>query len=250
VPQISFYACALPALIAEWRALFASPAAPFGIFELAAWSATTAAFPLLRLVQVATAAALPRVFTASTLDMGTPGGPVHSIFKQVPGQRAARALDALVYGRATPFLGPRAVAARAAPAPAGADATAAVEFDAATLYGAPLALVPEPACPLPPGNCEGFSVQVAPSCAWVNATAAADAAGTGLVVTLPAAARPAGARIVAVRGYFGNWPLVSVYGVDSLPMEPFLLNVTGASNPCAPPQADATSWVLDAAVHA
>ena len=52
-PQLDYYACALPALIADWRAAFLNPDMPFGVFLLAAWKASTPAFPLLRLLQVA-----------------------------------------------------------------------------------------------------------------------------------------------------------------------------------------------------
>ncbi len=78
---------------------------------------------------------------------------------------------------------------------------------------------------------------------------ALDAAGSALVLSLPAAARVGAAAgdIVAARGYFANWPLVSLYGRNGIPMEPWLLNATGRANPCAAPSAG-SAW--DASVHA
>lgn len=51
-PQIDYYACALPALISDWRRSFGNENLPFGVFLLAAWGATSDSFPLLRLIQV------------------------------------------------------------------------------------------------------------------------------------------------------------------------------------------------------
>jgi hypothetical protein len=70
-------------------------------------------------------------------------------------------------------------------------------------------------------------------------TAALDAAGTALVLTLPAAARGAtgDAQIVAARGFFANWPLVALRGANGLPAEPWLLDATGVANACPPPTA-------------
>lgn len=248
-PQIPYYTCALPALIADWRVLFDSPDAPFGIFLLAAWSATTDSFPLMRLVQVATSHSVANTFVSSTLDQGTaPGGPVHSIYKQVPGYRASLALSNLVYKRSVEYRGPAAIAAVAPSSPIAEDATAVVNFSL------PLVLSAIPACPLAAtAACENFAVQLAPSCVWTTSApgplvVALSADSLSLDFTLPAAAR-AGGSIVAVRGFFSNWPLVSVYGQtkERLPMEPFLLNVTTSVNPCSPPTTG-DSW--DATVHA
>jgi len=244
VPQIDYYKCALPALIADWRARFASPALPFGLFQLAAWSATTDAFPLLRLAQVATAAADARAFTASTLDAGDPaGGPVHSPCKQLPAARAARALGALLYARAEQYVGPRAAVA----APRGAGAVE-VAFTAASLGGGALALDAAVACPaaLPAAACEAFAVQTA-DCVWHAAAPALGAGGATLVLSLPGA----GEQIVAVRGLFGNWPLVQVRSAlpPFLPADPWLLNVTGVAHACPPPSARAEAWV-DSGAHA
>lgn len=245
-PQIPYYECALPALIADWRALFDSPNAPFGVFLLAAWSATTDSFPLIRLVQVEVSHSVPNTYVSSTLDQGTPGGPVHSIYKQIPGFRASLAISNLVYGRSVEYKGPAAITAVAPSSPISADATAAVQFSLPLVLSAPA-----PTCPLAAAACEGFAVQLAPACTWVTSAPGPLVVSLGtdamsLQLTLPAAAR-AGGNIVAVRGYFGNWPLVNVYGETGLPIEPFLLNATTSGNPCSPPTSG-DEW--DASVHA
>ena len=246
--QIAYYSCALPALIADWRAKFGSPMLPFGVFLLAAWKATDPAFPLLRLLQVGAAAAIPNVFTASTLDAGEPnGGPVHSPYKQLPASRAARALQALLYGRAAgAWRGPRAASARA-------DAlTATVDFDPAT--GALALDWSGAACPPAVGaaSCESFAVLTS-DCAW-RSVESAGGGGAALVASLPSPSALAltlqggggGLAIVAVRGYFANWPLVALRNAAGLPAEPWLLNVS-AHNCSTWPRAEA--WV-DSGLHA
>lgn len=200
---------------------------PFGVFLLAAWKSADTAFPLLRLLQVGAAEGIPNVFTASTLDAGEPnGGPVHSPYKQLPASRAALALQALLYGGAAPWRGPRATAASAA------DLTATVQFDLAT---GPLALDwVGAACPLAVGasSCESFAVLTS-DCAW-RSVENAGGGGAALVPSLPSPnalalalqGGGAGTSIVAVRGYFANWPLVSLRNTAGLPAEPWLLNVS------------------------
>ena len=243
--QLDFYSCALPALINDWRAKFANPGMPFGVFLLAAWaSADLRSFPLLRLLQVATSHALPAVFTASTLDAGEPnGGPVHSPYKQVPAARAAAALRALLYGDAgAAFLGPRATGARAA------GLVTDIAFDPATLYGAPLALAwGGAACPpkVAAPNCESFAVLTS-DCVWRSVEAgggggaAVSAAAEGGTLTLSLTGAPAGVYVVATRGYFANWPLVALRNGAGVPAEPWLLNVTAHS--CAMPRVEPEEW--------
>jgi len=245
-PQIDYYGCALPALISDIRTKFNQPTLPFGVFLLAAWQSNSPWFPLLRLTQVAASVSLPYVFTASTLDYGEPaGGPVHSPFKQVPGHRAALALQAILYKMPVAYLGPRYSGVSVA------GPTATVSFDPATLYGASLVLNTSVSCPttVTADSCEAFAVQI-DTCVWLaNVTASLTGGGTTLSLTLPADF--SSHSIVATRGYFGNWPLVQLYNAAGLPAEPWLANVTGAAHACPPPGAleAALPWV-DTGVHA
>lgn len=253
--QIGYYSCALPALINDWRASFGSTM-PFGIFLLAPWQAgTDASFALLRLAQVATAVALPRVFTASTLDAGDPaGGPVHSPYKRPGSERAAAALRALLYGdAASVYLGPRAAAVAASGVGPSAIA-ATITFTAESLAGGALALNTSVRCPagVTAVSCESFAVQTAPDCLWRSvevpgAGAALAPSASGAVLTLTLTGAPAGARIVAVRGLYASYPIMQLRNAAGVPTEPWLMNVTGVTNACPPLAAPA--WV-DTGAHA
>lgn len=110
--QTEYYACALPALINDWRQKLKQPTLPFGICLLAPWqseSNPTLEFADLRQVQIQTAATVEGSFTVSTLDQGDPGsGDIHSPFKEVVGARAAKGALAVAYGRPdVPYKGPQ-----------------------------------------------------------------------------------------------------------------------------------------------
>jgi hypothetical protein len=251
-PQIDFYQCALTALISSWRSLFNVPNAPFGVWQLAAWSATTDSFPLLRLIQVKAAQTLSRVYSVNTLDAGQPlGGPVHSPYKKLPGGRSAAALSSLLYNRTTmPYIGPRAASASA-----GSNDIVTVSF---TDSNAILSLDTTVSCPTtipgePTSVCEAFAVQTANDCIWHqsvplgNVTATLDITGSKLILTLPSGTTNAP---VAVRGYFGNWPLVQLRdNTTDLPADPFLFNnLVGAPvNVCVPPsqKLELEEWIDD-----
>lgn len=140
-----------------------------------------------------------------------------------------------MYGQATEYRGPRYAGA------AVNGATATVSFDPASLYGAPLAINTSVSCPptLCVGCCEDFALQTAGSCEWYsvsggNVSIALASSGSQLSLTLLGNAAQTGA-IVATRGYFANWPIVSVVGgSNGVPVEPWLANVTKGVG-CTPP---------------
>lgn len=173
-------------------------------------------------------ASVPSTFAVSAIDRGDPaGGPVHSPYKQDVGKRAALGMLNLVYGQAIPYRGPRATGATAQ------GATATVAFDPVTLYGQQLVYNASVVCPstITSSSCEAFAVQTADCTWWANVTATLTPDGLGLALSLPAGA-PTNARVVATRGYYANWPIVHLYNAEGLPAEPWVLNVTGAVNPC------------------
>lgn len=259
-PQIAYYNCGLQALINDWRLKFGNPNLPFGAFLLAAWQDADPYFPLLRLIQVNASLTMNNVFTASTLDYGEPaGGPVHSPYKQVPGYRAALALQALVYGggqhqrnldednvraeadvSSVPYIGPRYATSSATSA--GTTIQVTIGFTAGSLYGLPLVLNTSVACPstITAVSCESFAIQTS-DCVWhangngtMSITPSLSTDGTQLVLSLQA---PSGSGLTAVatRGLFGNWPVVQLYNGHALPAEPWLANVDGVVNSCPSP---------------
>lgn len=257
-PQIPFYACALPALISDWRGKFNNDKMPFGVFMLAAWSSDQPWFPLLRLVQVNTSIAVPHVATCSNLDAGNPvGGDVHSPYKQIPAHRCAAVMQNFLYDRTSaPYLGPRVVDVTVAAGPTGT--TQVIH------YFAPGSISPGPAggaavtlntsaslCPgsFPKGACEAFALQrAAPNCSWVLSEplgpVTAHLAGAGASTTLVLDLGDGGA-VGGSRGYFGNWPLVQLYNGAGLPAEPWLRPAPG----CPVPGASGELAAFDVAEH-
>jgi len=252
-PQMEYYACALPAMIADWRAAFQQPALPFGICTLAAWQSADPWFPLLRLIQVDAAVSLTDVFLINSLDLGQPArGPVHSPFKQEVGRRASLGLRAVAYGDASiPFRGPRALSATAVSDPKDGLIEVSVAFDPASLYGTPLLLNTTVVCPSTINNtsCESFAVLTS-DCVWRSVEDAGPDgsclvpavnfdATTVLALTLLGVPGLKDLVVVAVRGSFGNWPLVQLRNGAGLPAEPWLMTI--APNQCPPPGSTA-AW--------
>jgi sialate O-acetylesterase len=244
--QPAFYACALPAFIADLRAQLLQPTLPAAIYLLAPWvkSGTNfTALPLTRLAQLRGAAALDGVSIAPAHDLGDPTTPWpgHPRLKQAVGARfAAVALAGAAFnasGRGAPWLAPRFKSSSVS-----ADGRSiTVAFAAASLApscGGRLLLNLSVACPtaqgVPGEVCEAFAVQDA-SGVWVASASdgsgagplgvALGADGTSLVLTLPAsAAAPARAS----RGYFADWPVVSLRNCAGLPALPWLEPVGAA----------------------
>jgi len=249
-PQIAYYECALPALIADWRLKLDSPTLPFGIYLLAPWSATSDAFPMLRLAQLSASITLPSVVTCSTLDAGEPnGGPVHSPFKQLPASRCAAAMQTLVYNRgasAPPFMGPRALSATV-DASGGPSTRVSVSFTP----GSVLLLLKNISCPqkVNAAACEAFALQrAAPNCSWVKTAPQGPASVSLLGESLLLDLGDSGS-VGAVRGLFGNWPLAQLYN-EGLPADPWLLNVSGGGAGCPPPCSQESCEWEDTGAHA
>jgi hypothetical protein len=253
-PQLEYYGCALPALISDWRLKLDNPSLPFGVYLLAPWSASSDAFPMLRLAQVRASTQLSNVVTCSTLDAGEPnGGPVHSPFKQLPASRCAAAMQTLVYNRgakAPPYLGPRAVSATLMAADASAPTT---RVSVAFTPGSALVLNTTVACPSKvfngTGGCEAFALQrAAPNCSWVR-TAPQGPAVASLVGRVLQLDLGDGGGVAAVRGLFANWPLAQLYSAEGLPADPWLLNVSGGGAGCPLPCSQGCLWE-DTGAHA
>ena len=102
----AYYACAIKAMVVDWRAKFKSPL-PFLWVQIAPWvghEATTSSLqlPEIRAAQLA-AQDLPLTGLATAVDLGdldpakNPWGGVHFLHKQPLGPRLARVAMALVY---------------------------------------------------------------------------------------------------------------------------------------------------------
>ena len=241
--QAGYYACALPAMLASWRAALGAPALPFGVFSLAPYRASSPSdpgFPRIRLIEAALAVSDPHTFFISTLDGGDPiHFAIHSPYKEAAGARAAVGLRAVALGDATArYLGPRVASAAASSGP-GSSLLATVAFEPAGLYNESLQLNTSVACPagLELAYCESFAVLTA-DCVWrsceepgspVATLVASLASQDTLSLELSGAPESAGA-IVAVRSGHTPWPLVQLRNALGTPAEPFLANIT--TNAC------------------
>lgn len=106
------YRTLLPAMIADWRALFAAPDLPFYIVSLPAFMARrdqpgSDAWTELREAQAHTARTVPHTALAITIDTGD-ANDIHPVDKQPVGERLARLALRHTYGRANVVAdGPR-----------------------------------------------------------------------------------------------------------------------------------------------
>jgi len=232
----AYYACALPALLASWRAFWRAPGAWVGVVQLAPWSGAAAGnepTAAVRDAQRAVVLADARATLATAVDLGDADAPktsIHPRVKQELGRRLAAGAAWHLWraGAARDGAGP--VYARAAAGPPGALAATvffAPPFDApgALALGGRAAwpgVAPTTACP-PGAACAGFAIQDAAG-AWHAANASlAPAGGVALVAADGAAGAP---RATAYA--WALWPLTSLWAADAgaLPAYPWRENVT------------------------
>lgn len=104
----------LPAMIADWRARFGAPEAPFMIVQIANYMPRVAdpvedsGWAVLREAQALTADHVPHCGMACTIDIGD-GADIHPRNKKDVGERLALAALQDHYGRTNEFSGPRFV---------------------------------------------------------------------------------------------------------------------------------------------
>ena len=214
-----WYACGFPAFVADVRSGLGAPALPWAFVLLSAWVKSGTGdnldhLPRTRLAQLAALGA-PNVSCAPAYDLGDVASPWpgHPRGKQPV---AARLAAALSVGAGAPAYASSAPAA----APSGALAVR-VSLGGARAGG--LLLRPQPDCPagVPPGMCEGFSLQTSDG-AWHPAQAALTPQGDALLLSVSGTGTLAAN---ATRAMFANWPLASLYNEARFPVLPWLEGV-------------------------
>ena len=224
------YSTMLQTMVFDWRAKFKQPHLAFGVVLLAAWkSGDLTSFPLLRVAQANISHHANHTFLISAIDQGDPlFGSVHSPYKQAVGSRAAAGVlaVALNYTNVTD-LGPQYTRATAV-ADSGDGVVVVVTF-AAT--GGPLVINSSVACPgsIPNSSCEAFAVLSAPDCVWRVAEAILRPAGAPFSVGLRPSKWFKNLTAVATRGYFANWPVVTVGNKAGIPAVPWLEYVSDST---------------------
>jgi hypothetical protein len=237
--RAGWYGCSLRSLIRDWRARLADD----GVFwieqQLHAWLHTAdIGLPTFRAAQL-TALAEPRTALSTAFDggdpaaamAGEPGGTVHSHAKFVPGRRAAAALAGAFYNLSVPYLNPRYASATARSASNATHTLIDVTVELSDVPAGGLVMrgwEPESNsshCPtersIPAASCDWWAVQVNDGAStWYNATGALTPDARGVVLSVAAVGR--GLAPVATRNGFADWPVVSVYSAEGLPLQPWL----------------------------
>jgi len=240
----NYYACALPAMIRDWRLKFAQGELPFVVVELPAYCnerdwATFHTFcdqpqsilssreyhlPAMRIAQAA-AERLPEVYMVTTMDLGSMhpmGGSIHSDRKEELGKRVALAAQAAVYNDSNAIWeAPRANRASM-------EGTHRIRVEFALRDGERLLLNSSMKCPsqILGIYCTGagFEVHSPTTLAWVPAASSA-LVGTSVIITAPANV----SVIDRVRYAYADWPVCSLRSAASgLPARIFDLQVGSA----------------------
>jgi len=234
--RAAWWGCSVRALVRDWRARLADAGLFFVVQQLHAWLHTAdVGLPVFRHGQLK-ALGEPRVEMPVAFDggdpaaamAGQPGGTVHSHLKFIPGRRAAAALAGGLYGLPVAFRAP-AYADAVAVSRSNATATAlavTVSFSDVTAAGLVLrGWEPDSNsshCPteraIPLASCDWFAIQTNDGATtWHNASVALTADRRGVVLT--AVAPQPGLAVVATRFGWADWPVVTVYTAEGLPVQ-------------------------------
>lgn len=219
----SYYQCAFPKLITDWRQQFGAPSAFFSFELLPAYINDSvfspASLPYERDAQLKGAASLHEytntVVVVNAMDLGDPTAPHGSVH---PRNKATVALRMSWAARATlyhdlqvVYLNPSYEAAKAVTQSTHIKVT--ITFVKESLSGGTLVIQPT-TCPtqVPPTECMWNEVQTVDG-RWWNASASIvggdDNSALLLSVELPSTA--SSLRVNATRGNFSPWPVVHVY---------------------------------------
>lgn len=259
--RAAWYNCALPALIADWRAVLGNPTLPFVVQQLHAWihdvnvsgvSPGDFGLALFRALQQQVVARIPGVAMSVAFDGGdpaavmsppgspsySPSGTVHPHCKFIPGRRIAAAMAGVLQQQPQalyPTYASAVATSYTTPDGHASNITVVVSFTLGSTGGG-LQTVPYDAasnsshCPTERGvnttYCDWFGVQVNdayPVGTWLNASTAVGADRHTLVLHVQAPGP--GLVAVATRNGWSDWPVTTVYTVDGQPVLPWKKSV-------------------------
>jgi len=219
----SWYACAFPALITDWRTKLGSPNAWFGFVHLAGYNyGANPSVGDTRQYQLS-ALTLSNVGYSTAIDVGTYGD-IHPKDKQTVSKRLINSALNMVYGHTTiQYLFPRY--SKAAYAVDGTTITATIAFSAAGLGTGLTTTVPQEVVTAQGNICPGADN----TCGWpqiilndnstINATATLTSDRQGLVFTGTAPKT----GMMATHTSFGriSWPVCKFFNSYGLPVIPW-----------------------------
>jgi len=216
--QQNYYACAFPAMIADWRLKWGGNTdKSFGFFfvQLAPWKGgDNNSEALIRLSQMY-ATSLPNVGVATAMDWGDPSSPfgdIHPRYKQIVGYRLHLAARGITYGEKIQYKGPQATDFKVIhEAPS---AQVQVNF-APDSIGTGLVFQSK-SCDegVPINQCGWFDIGTADG-RWTNATAQIN--DNYIVVS----ATTTSSQVTGVRYAWANYPVATLYNKEGLPALPF-----------------------------
>jgi len=231
VGQETYYACAFPAMITDWRKNFNDSSIWFGFVQLAGYNYGAGPSAAdLRTAQLA-ALTLPGVGWSTAIDVGNPTD-IHPKDKQTVAYRlAASGLD-MIYGIASPWKFPRYSSAKQSTS--GTTITVTVSFDADTIGSGLTTTVPPYATAVqanvcvagldPATECGFPKIQVNDaSKTTLNATAALSSDNKSIVLTATAPAT----GLVAISTSYGRagWAVTTFFNSLGLPVIPWYVTL-------------------------
>jgi hypothetical protein len=239
--RAGWYGCSLRALIRDWRSFLVDNSIFWIEQQLHAWLHTddiglatfrSAQLKALDEPHVALSTAFDGGDPASAIS-GNPSGTVHSHDKYIPGRRAALTLAGAFYGLAVEYLNPRYGDAIATSVSNSTHTLVTVEIslDKNTIPLGGLViqnwnpLSNSSHCPteraINISYCDWFAIQVNDNMqSWYNASVEITSDGFGILLSILVPQK--GLAAIATRAMWSDWPVVTIYSVNGLPLLPWL----------------------------
>eukprot|EP01120_Amphizonella_sp_Union-15-10_P017193 TRINITY_DN947_c0_g1_i5.p1 TRINITY_DN947_c0_g1~~TRINITY_DN947_c0_g1_i5.p1 ORF type:complete len:494 (+),score=91.72 TRINITY_DN947_c0_g1_i5:100-1581(+) len=216
--QADYYACAFPAMIADWRLKWGGDTPrDFGFYfvQLAPWiiNGSQSIEATIRLAQLY-ALKLPKVGVAISMDNGDPTSPynnIHPRYKQVVGYRLSLPARAITYNQKIQYEGPYAT--NFIIVSDGPNAVVAVNFEPSSIGSGLILTDAHCASDLTPDQCAGFEIGSSEN-SWHAATVSLDRDRILVRATITG-------RVYGVRYGWANYPIATLYNKEGLPAVPF-----------------------------